>query len=63
MPDNVHCPMCSDGVAVRRDGRLEQSGDTFLPTTVWTCDRCGYARYEAALDARWRVEPAHRRAA
>jgi len=69
MPENVHCPMCDDGVAVRGEGRLEQSGDTWLPTTVWTCDRCGYARYEAALGARWRAEtepgspPSLRRAA
>ncbi len=54
MPENVQCPMCDDGVAVRGEGRLEQSGDTWLPTTVWTCGRCGYARYEPAPDARWR---------
>lgn len=54
MPENVHCPMCDDGVAVRGEGQLEQSGDTWLPTTVWTCRRCGYARYEPALGARWR---------
>ena len=56
MAENVRCPMCDDGVAVRGEGRLEQSGDTWLPTTVWTCDRCGYARYEAALGAHWRTE-------
>ncbi|HET8539171.1 MAG TPA: hypothetical protein VFL83_04805 [Anaeromyxobacter sp.] len=57
MSETVHCPMCADGVAVRGEGRLEQSGDTWLPTNVWRCDRCGYTRYEAALDARWRAEP------
>lgn len=56
MPENVHCPMCDQGVAVRGEGRLEQSGQTFLPTTVWTCDRCGYARYEAALGTQWRAD-------
>ena len=56
MAENVRCPMCDDGVAVRGEGRLEQSGETWLPTTVWTCDRCGYARYEAALGAHWRAE-------
>lgn len=58
MPENVHCPMCDDGVAVSSEGRLEQSGDTWLPTTVWTCRCCGTARYEPALGARWRAEPA-----
>ncbi|HZY04129.1 MAG TPA: hypothetical protein VFF02_11580 [Anaeromyxobacteraceae bacterium] len=48
--------MCDQGVAVRGEGRLEQSGQTFLPTTVWTCDRCGYARYEAALGTQWRAD-------
>ncbi len=56
MRENVHCPMCDDGVAVPGEGRLEQSGDTYLPTTVWACRRCGYVRYEAALGARWRAE-------
>ncbi len=54
MPDYVSCPMCEDGVAVRAEGRLEQSGDTWLPTTVWTCDRCGWAHYDAARDTHWR---------
>lgn len=68
MSESVHCPMCDDGVAVRGEGRLEQSGDTWLPTTVWTCDRCGYTRWEAALGARWRADaegepsPLHRAA-
>ncbi len=56
MPDNIHCPMCEDGVAVRGEGRLEQSGDTYLPTIVWACRCCGYVRYEAALGAGWRTE-------
>ncbi|HEY6106517.1 MAG TPA: hypothetical protein VIV59_11075 [Anaeromyxobacteraceae bacterium] len=56
MPESVHCPMCDDGVAVRGEGRLDQSGDTWLPTTVWTCRCCGTARYEPALGARWRAE-------
>lgn len=56
MPENVQCPMCADGVAVRGEGRLEQCGDTYLPTIVWTCRRCGYVRYEAAPGAIWRAE-------
>ena len=42
---------------MRGEGQLEQSGDTWLPTTVWTCRRCGYARYEPALEAHWRSAP------
>ena len=55
MPDSVHCPMCADGSAVRGEGRLEQSGDTYLPTVVWACRRCGYVRFEPALGASWRA--------
>lgn len=48
------CPMCRDGELVRREGRLEQSGDTYLPTTTWTCGLCGYAKWEPAMGVRWR---------
>jgi rubredoxin len=57
MPETKQCPMCEDGVAVRSEGRLDQSGNTWLPTTVWSCERCGYTRYEAALGTRWRTDP------
>lgn len=55
MSDSVRCQMCSDGVLVRGPGRLEQSGATYLPTTVWSCALCGFARYEAALGTAWRA--------
>ena len=55
MSDNVRCPMCADGGVVRGQGRLEQSGDTYLPTTVWSCGCCGYVRYEAAPSAQWQA--------
>ncbi len=48
------CPMCRDGVLLRTEGRLDQSGDSYLPTDVWTCPRCGYSRFEPALNVRWR---------
>jgi hypothetical protein len=51
---HTHCPICRDGVLTRSEGRLDQSGDSYLPTVVWTCERCEYTRYEPALHARWR---------
>ncbi len=52
--------MCDGGEMVRREGRLEQSGNTYLPTTVSHCTLCGYARFEPAIGVRWKpdVEPA-----
>jgi len=46
--------MCTDGVLTGTDGKLDQSGDTYLPTTVWACDVCGCVRYDAAQVAPWR---------
>jgi hypothetical protein len=46
--------MCPDGEVTASEGKLEQSGNTYLATTVWTCSLCGYVRYEPALSARWR---------
>ena len=64
------CPICRADVLVRAEGRLEQSGDTYLPTATWTCPCCEYRRFEPALRARWRAaaesgsesEPARRAA-
>ena len=62
MVERLHCPMCPDGELSRGEGRLDQSGETYLPTVVWGCTTCGYARYEAAVGATWRgrsaAEPA-----
>jgi len=54
------CPMCRGGTLCPGQGRLDQSGDSYLPTVIWSCPRCGYARYEPAVGERWRpaVEPA-----
>lgn len=57
MSDIVCCPICIDGEVVRRDGQLDQSGQTFLPTSVTTCTTCGWARYEPARHATW--QPTH----
>ncbi len=54
MIDRDKCPMCADGEVRRSEGKLEQSGATYLPTAVWTCNVCGYVRYDPATDARWR---------
>jgi hypothetical protein len=48
------CPICHDGVLERVDGRLDQSGDSYLPTIVWRCPRCEYSRFEPAVRVRWR---------
>jgi hypothetical protein len=73
MSEPRRCPMCDGGEMVRREGRLEQSGDTYLPTTVWSCALCEYAAWAPALGVRWRsafaatvapeVEPLPRRRA
>ncbi len=55
MSEHAHCPMCADGEVSRSEGRLEQSGETYLPTSMWTCNTCGYVRYEPAIVARWRT--------
>lgn len=50
---DVACPMCRDGILERREGRLDQSGDSYLPTIVLRCPRCEYARFQPAVHARW----------
>lgn len=57
MTTDVVCPICRGGVLSRGDGRLEQSGDSYLPTVVWACPRCAYTRYEPAPRAHW--QPVH----
>lgn len=50
------CPMCDGAVMVRSEGRLEQSGDTYLPTIVSSCPVCGYTTFEPAVGVRWKSE-------
>lgn len=50
---SLACPMCRDGILEHREGRLDQSGDSYLPTSALRCPRCEYARFEPALRARW----------
>jgi hypothetical protein len=52
---DVRCPICIDGEVVRRDGQLEQCGQTYLPTAVTVCTTCGWARYEPARSAAWQA--------
>jgi hypothetical protein len=47
--------MCDAGEVVAQEGRLDQSGDTYLPTTVRRCGLCGYAEWKPALGVRWRA--------
>ena len=54
MPEIRKCPMCSRGEVTKAEGRLDQSGATYLPTAVWTCHTCGYVRYDPATATRWR---------
>jgi len=59
MTERAKCPMCAHGEVTRTEGCLDQSGTTYLPTTVWTCQDCGCVRYDPAPSARWRpVHPA-----
>jgi hypothetical protein len=53
MSDGVRCPICIDGEVVLQEGRLDQSGQTYLPTSVTLCTTCGWARYEPARTAAW----------
>jgi len=48
------CPNCAHGVLSSSEGKLDQCGNTYLPTILWTCDTCGLERYEPATLARWR---------
>ncbi len=57
MTSAVLCPICHGGPLRAGDGKLEQSGDSYLPTVVWRCALCEYTRYEPAPHARW--QPAH----
>jgi hypothetical protein len=50
--------MCDAGDLTQGTGQLEQSGETFLPTTVWSCEICGYARFAPALGVHWRPDAA-----
>lgn len=53
MSERRACPICRTAPLARREGRLEQSGETYLPTRVWCCTVCGYERWEPALGVRW----------
>jgi hypothetical protein len=55
--------MCADGVLTASEGKLDQSGHTYLPTTMWSCDTCGCVRYDAANSARWQSERSREAAA
>jgi hypothetical protein len=56
MTTDIACPICRGGVLTRAEGKLEQSGDSYLPTVVWSCALCGYTRYEPAPHVRWEAE-------
>jgi len=56
MAQRERCPMCDAGDLTQTSGQLEQSGETFLPTTVWSCEICSYARFAPALGVHWRAE-------
>lgn len=55
MKERAKCPMCAQGEVTRAEGCLDQSGATYLPTSVWSCDVCGYVRYDPAPSARWQA--------
>lgn len=41
-----NCPYCHKSDLVEGVGRLDQSGEQYLPTRTWTCDGCGYKDWE-----------------
>lgn len=47
-----NCPSCKRYDLVKGEGRLDQSGEQYLPTTTWTCGGmyggCGYKYWERA---------------
>ena len=45
MNEPKNCPQCKEGILVAGDGQLDQSGQTHLPTTVFSCSRCGYQNW------------------
>ena len=49
------CSMCADGVLTASEGQLDQSGHTYLPTTMWSCDTCGCVRYDG-VRAPWQPQ-------
>lgn len=51
----IACPICHAGPLARGEGKLDQSGDSYLPTVVWSCGCCGYAHFEPALGRKWRA--------
>jgi len=54
MSRSIRCPMCDGGELVRSEGRLDQSGDTYIPTIVWSCPICEFASWEPAVGVHWR---------
>jgi hypothetical protein len=54
--ENRECPQCSKPDQKRYltqgQGQLDQSGQTHLDTTTWTCN-CGYKDWERAAGAPW----------
>lgn len=48
--------MCDGGEMVSREGRLEQCGETYLPTVVSSCARCGYTKFEPAIGVHWKAD-------
>jgi predicted RNA-binding Zn-ribbon protein involved in translation (DUF1610 family) len=50
------CPICRGAEMVRREGKLDQSGNTYLPTVVQSCPVCGYTKFAPAVGARWKSE-------
>lgn len=49
-----NCPGCGQHDVVRGEGRLDQSGEQYLPCVTWTCGGlyggCGYKNWERPAD-------------
>jgi len=60
MSEGDRCPVCGNPEMHRSEGRLDQCGLTYLPTTVWSCPACEFASYAPALAAHWQPTEAAR---
>jgi hypothetical protein len=47
--------ICCGTEMKRSEGRLEQSGQTHLPTIVWTCETCNTQHWDAARNVPWQT--------
>lgn len=60
MSESDRCPVCGNPEMRHGEGRLDQCGLTYLPTTVWSCPVCNFAWYAPAPTVHWQAAEAAR---